>query len=282
VTKPGFASPGTGSPAIPAGTQALPSDTPLSWDFLPFTIDGVGRNLFYWDGQDTDGVPGITPADVAFGPPPRTDYALSLYDQANAAHSVDGSNVFVPGGSVGKTDALGHIHQHRTFTLQDLDGASPLDGIYLLSIHMRVAGLADSLPLFLLFGTENSSVDALDNASVPWVEQQLDLPGDYNGDGVVDAADYTVWRDAFGQMGPALAADGDRDQSVGAGDYEIWKQNFGSAADLQVPYQSTPSTNASLAAGVPEPMSLWLMFVGGNLALACGVWRRKTRKIPIR
>ena len=35
------------------------------------------------------------------------------------------------------------------------------------------------------------------------------LAGDYNGDGVVDAADYTVWRDTFGQTGADLAADGD-------------------------------------------------------------------------
>ena len=28
------------------------------------------------------------------------------------------------------------------------------------------------------------------------------VDGDYNGNGVVDAADYTVWRDSLGQTGP--------------------------------------------------------------------------------
>ncbi len=52
------------------------------------------------------------------------------------------------------------------------------------------------------------------------------LPGDYNGDHVVDAADYTVWRDTLGS-GSDLRADGDGDQVIGAGDYTVWRQNFG-------------------------------------------------------
>ena len=39
------------------------------------------------------------------------------------------------------------------------------------------------------------------------------LPGDYNGSGVVDAADYTVWRDSGGSQGA----------------YNIWKANFGNS-----------------------------------------------------
>ena len=34
------------------------------------------------------------------------------------------------------------------------------------------------------------------------------LSGDYNGNGIVDADDYTVWRDTFGQIGSGLDADG--------------------------------------------------------------------------
>jgi hypothetical protein len=36
----------------------------------------------------------------------------------------------------------------------------------------------------------------------------LVLPGDYNHNGVVDTANYTVWRDSLGQTGAGLAADG--------------------------------------------------------------------------
>ncbi|MCO6042327.1 PEP-CTERM sorting domain-containing protein [Aeoliella sp. ICT_H6.2] len=52
-------------------------------------------------------------------------------------------------------------------------------------------------------------------------------PADYNGDGNVDIADYTVWRNTLGSTGAGLAADGNGDQVVDAADYEFWKGNFG-------------------------------------------------------
>lgn len=64
--------------------------------------------------------------------------------------------------------------------------------------------------------------------------------GDFNGDGTVDLADYTTWRDALGQTGVVLPADGNGDGQVDTTDYEVWRSNYGQA-----------STNASVAA--PEP-----------------------------
>ncbi len=49
------------------------------------------------------------------------------------------------------------------------------------------------------------------------------LPGDYNFDNRVDAADYTVWRDSLGATGLGLAADGNRDGVVNQADYHIWR-----------------------------------------------------------
>ncbi len=51
--------------------------------------------------------------------------------------------------------------------------------------------------------------------------------GDYNGDGHVDAADYSVWRNSMGMMGSGLAADGNGDGKVDAADYDVWKNHFG-------------------------------------------------------
>src|SRR5262249_5803392 len=53
---------------------------------------------------------------------------------------------------------------------------------------------------------------------------------DYNRDGVVDAADYTVWRDSLGQMGSSLNADGDGNGMVDANDFDVWKMHFGETA----------------------------------------------------
>jgi hypothetical protein len=76
----------------------------------------------------------------------------------------------------------------------------------------------------------------------------LQLTGDYNGNGTVDAADYSVWRNSLNQSGSALAADGNGNGRIDTGDYTLWKTNFGrtggagSASDLP-------------AATVPEPIS---------------------------
>ena len=53
------------------------------------------------------------------------------------------------------------------------------------------------------------------------------LPGDFNQNGSVDAADYTVWRDTLGLAGAGLAADGNLDNAVDVRDYDLWKFHFG-------------------------------------------------------
>jgi hypothetical protein len=58
--------------------------------------------------------------------------------------------------------------------------------------------------------------------------QPVQLPGDYNGNGVVDAADYTVWRDTVGSV-IDYRADGDGNGVVDARDYVFWKSHFGNS-----------------------------------------------------
>jgi hypothetical protein len=53
------------------------------------------------------------------------------------------------------------------------------------------------------------------------------LAGDYNDDGVVDAVDYTVWRNTLGQIATNLPADGNNNGRVDAEDYTVWKTNYG-------------------------------------------------------
>jgi hypothetical protein len=56
-----------------------------------------------------------------------------------------------------------------------------------------------------------------------------DLFGDYNLNGVVDAADYIVWRKTLGGMNvPAYSgADGDGDTTIDQDDYVVWRAHFG-------------------------------------------------------
>jgi T5SS/PEP-CTERM-associated repeat protein len=71
------------------------------------------------------------------------------------------------------------------------------------------------------------------------------LAGDYNDDGVVDAADYTVWRDLLGSKFDPRA-DGDTNGVINIADYNIWKANFGLHA-------GAGAGGAAVAATVPEP-----------------------------
>lgn len=73
------------------------------------------------------------------------------------------------------------------------------------------------------------------------------LPGDYNQDGAVDVADYTVWRDTLGQTGGNFAADGDNDGDVDFADYTVWRANVGADAASQATATPAPSAMAMVA-----------------------------------
>jgi hypothetical protein len=75
------------------------------------------------------------------------------------------------------------------------------------------------------------------------------VPGDYNGNGAVDAADYVVWRETMGQTGSGLAADGNVNGVVESGDYEFWRARLGGTAGS---VSDTAASGAVLSA-MPEP-----------------------------
>jgi Type I phosphodiesterase / nucleotide pyrophosphatase len=52
------------------------------------------------------------------------------------------------------------------------------------------------------------------------------IPGDYNLDGTVDAADEVVWKKAKGST-TDLRADGNHDGRVDQADFDLWRANFG-------------------------------------------------------
>ncbi len=83
----------------------------------------------------------------------------------------------------------------------------------------------------------------------------INLPGDFNHNLVVDAADYVVWRDLLGQTGEGLDADTNNDNVIDDADYAVWKQNFGRAGLVA-------GSGTSLLAGVPEPSAFVLLAAG--------------------
>lgn len=60
------------------------------------------------------------------------------------------------------------------------------------------------------------------------------LPGDFQRNRVIDARDYTVWRDSQGGVvSPGTGADGNGDGVVDEQDYAVWKSNFGATVREQ-------------------------------------------------
>jgi autotransporter-associated beta strand protein len=94
------------------------------------------------------------------------------------------------------------------------------------------------------------------------VQLRAGIPGDYNDDGTVNAADYTVWRDTLGQTTPHSAADGNGNRAVDPGDYDVWKSHFG---------ETLPGASASVSVGtnaaVPEPSTIVSILSGVGLLI---------------
>jgi len=80
--------------------------------------------------------------------------------------------------------------------------------------------------------------------------------GDYNGDGILNAADYTVWRDAMAQ-GTSLLND-PTPGTVDESDYTYWAANVGTLTA-----QASVAPAAIKSAAVPEPATLLLVTVAG-------------------
>ncbi|HEX3601282.1 MAG TPA: hypothetical protein VHU84_14115 [Lacipirellulaceae bacterium] len=72
------------------------------------------------------------------------------------------------------------------------------------------------------------------------------IPGDYNNDGIVDAADYVVWRTGLGT-------------TYAQSDYDVWRAHFGQTA------ANGAGTIANAA--VPEPKAIMLLMIASACSL---------------
>ena len=110
-----------------------------------------------------------------------------------------------------------------------------------------------------------TELDAAALRDIGWEVVPLPGPfGDYNNNGVVDAADYVVWRKRLGQ---SVTIPNDQSPGmVSPADYTVWRTNFGKTL--------SGGSGATLAAA-PEPVGALLALVGG-----CGLFvaRRKRRR----
>jgi sulfatase modifying factor 1 len=80
----------------------------------------------------------------------------------------------------------------------------------------------------------------------------LSLPGDYNADGHVDAADYVVWHKT----------------DVAEPGFQLWRTYFGNSLGAGV--NSLPSPTATIHPAIPEPASVLISIIGWGTAVTIG------------
>lgn len=101
------------------------------------------------------------------------------------------------------------------------------------------------------------------------------VDGDYNKDGLVDAADYTYWRDRLGQSIALPNSDpSDTDGLVTTAELDYWKLHYSIFVD-----NGTPSVSATTA--VPEPPATWLV-VASTLVGLGSLGGRAKQQTPCR
>lgn len=126
------------------------------------------------------------------------------------------------------------------------------DGVQSLDLTFLTAGSASATGSFYI---DDISAEVL---------ASIGVAGDYNHNGVVDAADYVIWRDSVGTSGSGLAADGNGDGMVNQLDYDVWRQHYG----------QTSGSGAGQSSNVPESPSA-VLFILGALGLAAQTGRKR-------
>lgn len=254
-SNPGFVSFATGSANMPPGAAGFPANHDVSFDLVPMTIGQVVSNLFYWNGTDTNGN-GLDLTDVNFTVP--MDTAWDVFDANFNVFTASGTDQIVPGGLIQRTSSdiggtgSGSIHKHLVLQVRNTSISGPAtEGVYTIAWQVRSVGFETSDPFFFVMRTPGMTNTARDLAA-DWIEAHLEmltsppaLPGDFNLDGLVDAADYVAWRKTLN----------------GANSYATWRENFGAGEGN--------GTNVSLFA-VAEPGTALLFAAMISVALAMG------------
>jgi hypothetical protein len=209
-------------------------------------------DLPHYGDINGDGFAGDANASVANGR--VTPIVTNQWNLATVTYTVDttqwlgiGAEAF-GANNVSVIESVKAVFFMGDFANTDLTGDGP-DGGNLLLDNALVEVFKNA-----------ASVTPLNNPNPTLSEGHV---GDYNGDGVVNAADYTVWRDHLGQTFALQNRDPANTGAISNSDYTSWKNNFGVGA----------GSGSLSGSAVPEPTSLCLTFLGA-LMVGGGYCRR--------
>jgi len=121
------------------------------------------------------------------------------------------------------------------------------DVSFIADVVTNPAALTDNSPVAWFSSAVPSGFNGIDIGFGPPSEE---LPGDYNGDGVVSNADYNLWKSQFGTAG-TLQNETATPGIVDAADYTAWRD-----------HQTSALPGGGSLSAVPEPTSVLLLVVG--------------------
>lgn len=226
--------------SVPLGGVVMPGDAFLSiisgQDVSPF-IEGGAERVRSTQRTTTSGVAGS----------PTT----SLFTASRAfMATADGKESAVPGVS-GSTPIPGLSNFGTQYMC-----IPPLPPDTLETEFSRIV-MQQDIGLFGLTAGANFNA-TVDSSTVVTREPFSGVPGDYSNNGIVDIADYPVWRDRLGAPIGELLND-PTGLPVGIEQYNLWVSEFG---------ESTPAGGPLHIATAPEPAGQ-LLFLG--VVVACRV-----------
>ncbi len=213
-----------------------------NWQFDYDTATHVLKNNVSYAGSSSD----------------NFDSAVDSYNTWNGI-PVNGADFVSTNRYDGLTDLL-KVPRQADGSLPDLEGFLHLvAGSNLIDAGTPISFTFDGVTYNLPYDGSAPDLGAFE-----WVAGPA-LPGDYNDDGLVDAADYSVWRD---HLGTSVELPNDETPGeVTEADYDVWRAHYGESA----------SSGATVAAAVPEPAAAVLLL----MALAVTVFGRGSRALGL-
>lgn len=186
--------------------------TSATWDSTTYTTN---TTLFVVGKYQTVG-------DLYGGPPVQTDDVASLW--INPSSTTFGG--YDPTGNITSTAG------------DDITTSVTTNNHTLQSFVLRQNGTAanNQIPVSIVY-------DEL-RVGTSWADVTPGLQGDYNGNGIVDVADYVLWRN-----GGPLSNEVDTRGLVNAADFNQWQSRFG----------NSNGSGVGVGAAVPEPLTVWLL-----------------------
>lgn len=227
-------------------------------------LEAVGSHVIADDltvAETTAGLAGVATGDVSL--------ASTLVELGTSLRLSSGATLeFALSGAARADGAGGAQYAAIDAAMADLagtlrvtlgDGFTPSAGqSFLLVASPLINGDFSSLDLPDLPGGTLDWSTSVDAGGYRLSVVSVGLAGDYNNDGAVDAADYTVWRNSLGSSGN-LAADGNGNSLIDSGDYLVWRNNYGASSAQSVDINLTTA---------PEPTGLAICVALGSVLLA--------------